>query len=343
MTARFATKSEIDNWNNLVIANPDGGNVFSSYEFAMQKETGGYKARFVIVNDIAIMVLQENVPILGKFWYLPKGPGVSSTKELWNVLKELEPFAKEHGIFAIRIESELSKSQQPTLGRHGLIKSRPIIPNHSTIMLDISDNLETILTNLPQKGRYAIKRAERDGVTAMMVEVNDKNCKIMFDLLAETAQGQFEIRSYEYYRTFRQRFSSKGLGQLFFAYYDGKVVAGAYAMIYGSKSTYKDGASTRKRTAYGASHLLQWRVIEWAKANGAKIHDFCGSPPSNEIDNPDHQHYGIGLFKTAFSKKVIDYIGCYDLAINSLKYRIWINFGEKVSHRWHYHRHDGYY
>lgn len=344
MTARFASQEEIDDWNTLILSNPDGGNVFASYEFAMQKETGGYKAHFVIVDDLAVTVLEKNVPTLGKLWYLPKGPEVKSTKELWTVLDELESFAKKNGVFAIRIEPELDRSQQPTLARHGLKKSKPIIPNPSTITLDITDKLETVMMNLPQKGRHAIKRAERDGVTVKLVETNEENCQIMYNLLAETAKDQFGIRSYDYFVTFWRRFESAGFGQLFFAYYENQVVAGAYAIVYGTKSTYKDGASVRNRTVYGASHLLQWRVIEWAKSRGALVHDFCGSPPSDEIGNPDHKHYGIGLFKTAFNKTVTDYIDCYDLVCNSRKYKIWVNLGEKIVQRLHYYKHhDSYY
>ena len=344
MAIRFATHAEIDNWDNLILANPDGGNVFSSYEFAMQKETGGYIAQFLIIDELAITVLEKNAPIFGKLWYLPKGPEVTSFKELWPVLQELGPFAKKNNVFAVRIEPELDRNQQPTFNRHGLIKSRPIIPNPSTITLDISDGLDTILTKFPQKGRYAIKRAERDGVSVELVESNEKNCQIMYELLIETAKGQFGIRDYDYFRTFWQRFELAGSGQLFFAYYDNKVVAGAYAMVFGAKSTYKDGASLRTRAVYGASHLLQWRVIEWAKSHGSKLHDFCGSPPSDEINNQDHKHYGIGLFKTAFNRTVKDYVGCYDLVINPAKYKVWVNFGEKVAQRLHYYKHhDSYY
>lgn len=344
MTVRFATKEEIKDWNKHILANPDGGNVFASYEFAMQKETGGYKAYFVFVDDLAITILEKNVPSLGKLWYLPKGPNVTSSKDLFTILESLKPFAEKHGAFVIRIESELDRDEQPTLTRHGLVKSKPIIPNPSTITLDISDNLENALANLNQKGRHAIRRAERDGVIIKQIKSTDENCQIMYKLLSETAEGQFGIRGYHYFKTFWQRFESAGLGQLFFAYYDDQVVAGAYAMTFGEKSTYKDGASTRKRTAYGASHLLQWRVIEWAKSRGVKIHDFCGSPPSEEIDNSDHKHYGIGLFKKSFNKTVTDYIGCYDLVIHNAKYKLWVNLGEKLAHRIHYYKYrDSYY
>ena len=200
------------------------------------------------------------------------------------------------------------------------------------------------MTNLPQKGRYAINRATRDGVTIKRIQSNTKNCEIMYKLLSETAAGQFGIRGYDYYRTFWQRFEAAGSGQLFFAYYNNKVVAGAFAMVFGKKSTYKDGASIRKKTAYGASHLLQWEVIKWAKSKGSTLHDFCGSPPSDEINNTEHRHYGIGLFKTSFNKTATDYIGCYDYIINPKKYKIWIKFVEKVAIRLHYYKnHDSYF
>jgi len=344
MTVRFATQPEIENWDELILSNPDSGNVFASYEFAMQKETGGYKAYFLIADGLAVTVLEKKAVGLGKLWYLPKGPEVISSEKLWPLLKELGDFAKKQSVFAVRIEPELPHGEQAVFAKHGLIKSRPIIPNPSTITLDISQDLDTILMGLPQKGRYAIKKAERDGATTELVKSTDQNCRIMYDLLSETAEGQFGIRGYEYFRSFWQRFEAAGIGQLFFAYYDNKVVAAAYAMAFGTKSTYKDGASVRHRTVYGASHLLQWKVIEWAKSRNVVLHDFCGSPPSDEINNPEHKHYGIGLFKTAFNKTVTDYVGCYDLVINPSKYRIWINLGEKVAQRLHYYKHhDSYY
>lgn len=343
MSVRFATPEEKANWNVHILNNPDGGNVFSSLEYALQKQTGGYKDRFIFVDSLAVTVLEKSTPPLGKLWYLPKGPNVTSSKALFECLKSLEPFAKKHGVFVVRIETELPRSQQPTLSRHGLKKAAPIIPNPSTITLDISKDTETVLMSLPQKGRHAIRRAERDGVTTDQVPTNEKNCRKMYALLTDTAKGQFGIRSYNYYKTFWQRFEKAGYGQLFFATFEGKVVAGAFAMVYGQKSTYKDGASVRKRNAYGASHLLQWSVIEWAKSKGATLHDFCGSPPSDEITNSDHPHYGIGQFKTAFNKTVTDYIGCYDLVVSPVRYKAWSKLGERVYRHFYFKRTKDYY
>lgn len=343
MTARFATDTEIAQWNELILANPDGGNVFSGYEFSQIKKLTRYHPRYVIVGDLAITVLEKSTPPFGKLWYLPKGPGVTTRQQLLKALESLRPLARGNGAFVIRVESELPRTDQTFLARHGLKKAKAIIPNPSTITLDISPPIDVIMTALPQKGRHAIRRAERDGVTVERVPSNEKNCRTMYKLLAETAEGQFGIRSYDYFRTFWHSYEAAGQGQLFFAYVDGRPVAGAFAMVFGQKSTYKDGASIRNRTVYGASHLLQWHVITWAKEKGATLHDFCGAPPSDQIDQPDHPLYGVGRFKLSLSRTVVDYIGCYDDVLNRPAYHAWIKIGERLYRHFYYKQTKDYY
>lgn len=343
---RFAHATEIASWNDLILANPDGGNVFQGAEFAEQKRLGGWTPRFIIAGKLAMTVLEKTVFGLGKLWYIPKGPGISTLETLEPLIHEFDSFARKQGVFMIKIEPEFISTppilkQMPSLS---LIKTTPIQPNFSTVLLDLSPDLETIMSSLNQKGRHAIRRAERDGVTAVAVESSDENCQLMYKLLADTAEGSFRIRHYEYYKTFWQRYAAAGLGQLFFAYVDGEVVAGAYAIAFGHKGTYKDGASIRERTVYGASHLLQWRVIEWMKSRGVIIHDLCGAPPSDQIKNEQHPHYGIGRFKTSFNKQVTDYVGAYDLAVRPLQYRIWAKLGERIALRIHSKRfNENYY
>lgn len=337
MTIRFANKSETAEWNTHILTNPDGGNVFQSYELAKHKILSGWQPRFVVASELSITILEKHVIGLGRFWYLPKGPGVATVHQLDDILPALKDFAAQKGVFMVKIEPELKKTSETaaSLLKLGLVKTRPIQPNFSTVLLDTSPDLDTIMKNLNQKGRHAIKRAERDGVHAELVSATDENCRIMYKLLAGTAAGQFQIRSYNYYKKFWQRFESAGYGQLFFAYYQDNVVAGAYAIAYGRKGTYKDGASIRERTAYGASHLLQWRVIEWMKERNVTTHDLCGTPPSDQITNADHPHYGLGRFKTSFNKEVTDYIGAYDIVIKPTQYKIWQRIGERLALRLH--------
>jgi len=347
MTTRFATPEEVTHWNAHILANPDGGNVFQGFELAEQKKLTGWLPCHLIAEGVAITILEKKVFGLGKLWYLPKGPGVTSVRELDELLPSLKKFAKKEGVFMMKIEPELIKNDETLadLLKLGLVKVRPIQPNFSTVLVDISPDLDTVMKNLNQKGRHAIRRAERDGVTVKQVEANDKNCRIMYDLLAETAASAgFRIRDYSYHRSFWERYAKAGLGQLFFAYVDDKVVAAAFAIAYGKKGTYKDGASVRERAVYGASHLLQWHVIQWMKTKGVTIHDLCGAPPSDQINNTNHPHYGIGRFKTSFNKEVTDYIGAYDVIIRPAAYALWTNIGERLALRIHNTlHHESYY
>ena len=332
--------------NQKILSNPDSGNVFQSVEFAHMKESQGWTAKYESLNGLSITILEKNVIGLGKLWYTPKGPGVESTREIETLLPELKSLASNNGVFAVKIEPELLRTDEnlAALLNLDLKKVRPIQPNFSTVLIDLSTDLETVLSNLNQKGRHAIRRAERDGVIVERVSASDENCKIMYELLAETASGSFGIRSYDYYKDFWQSFKRANMGQMFFAYVEGKIVAGAFALVFGNKSTYKDGASTRQRTVYGASHLLQWEVIKWAHENGSKLHDLCGAPPSDQIKNPDHPHYGIGQFKTSFNKTVTDYVGAYDFVIKPLSYKVWTKIGERLALRLHHTRHhESYY
>jgi len=337
MSCRFANKEEVDAWDKLVLSNIDGGNFLQSQEFAELKNLSKWTSRYVIADEIAVTILEKSVLGLGKLWYIPKGPGVNTISSLDRLLASIEGFARQQGVFAVKIEPELRKTDETLvdLMKLQLVKVRPIQPNFSTVLLDLSPNLETIMTHLNQKGRHAIRRAERDGVTTQLVATTDENCEHMYRLLAETAADSFAIRNYSYYKSFWQCFAKRGMGQLFFAYVNDQIVAGAFAVVFGEKGTYKDGGSVRERTVYGASHLLQWRIIEWMKRRGVTVYDFCGTPPSDKINDQQHPYYGIGRFKTSFNKEVTDYVGAYDLVVKAGAYKLWTRLGERIVMRLH--------
>jgi lipid II:glycine glycyltransferase (peptidoglycan interpeptide bridge formation enzyme) len=346
MSIRYASADELAHWDEYILANPDSGTVFQGAVFAELKQRGKWTPRYLMADSVAMTVLEKTIPFLGKLWYLPKGPGVRSVRQLEPLLEELRDFARKQGVFLVKIVPELLKEDETLadLMKLGLWRATPIQPNFSTVLIDLSPDLDAVMASLHQKGRHAIRRAERDGVTAEAVPATDDNCRTMYELFTATAEGTFRIRSYGYYKAFWQSYAERGQGQLFFAYVDGQLVAGAYALIYGTKSTYKDGASSRERIAYGASHLLQWRVIEWAKAQGSVLHDLCGVPPLAEISNPDHPHYGLGRFKTSFNKTVTEYVGTYDMIISPRGYKLWKKLGERLALSLHNRRfHENFY
>lgn len=335
MKIRLANSDEVARWNELLVKNPDGGNVLQMKEVAELKRARGWVPRYLIVDDYAITIHEHSIPFLGKIWYLIKGPGLTVEREITEVMQCITDFARTKGVFLVKIEPELPKNAALDVAfkQNGYIPATALQPNVNTVTLDLSGSLDDVLMSLNQKGRHAIRRGERDGVDARQVEYSKENSRKMYDLLTETASGKFRVRSYEYYDAFWRSFIESGYGALFFAHHEGRLVAAAFAIYLGEKSCYKDGASTRNRTAYGASHILQWRVIEWAKQKGATLHDLCGAPSRENSKDESHPYYGMGRFKMSFNKEITEYIGAYDIAIRPLQYKIWSKIGERIKVR----------
>ena len=348
MNIHVATPDEIQSWDSLLTANPDGGNVFQSQALAETKRLGGWNPRYVVCDNLPLTVLEKRVPFLGTYWYLPKGPGLITVDGVLNIIPSLKEFATAQGVFAIKIEPEILESEEANRAFEdaGLVHTNAIQPNVSTVIIDLSPSLEQIMASFNQKGRHAIHRAERDGATAEPVDLTDENMRIMYDLLRDTAAGRFEssLRSYEYYKEFWTRFSANDRGGLFFAYVEGKVVAAAFCMYLGKKGLYKDGASIREKTVYGASHLLQWEVIRWMKAHEVESYDLCGAPHSTKALDEHGSFYGIGRFKTSFNKHITDYVGCYDIIVKSRAYALWQRIGQRIVVSLNYRlKHDQWY
>ena len=79
-TARFATAEEIDNWDKHVTANPNGGNMLQSDAYAAVKDGNGWLARRLVIETQEYasynLLLEKKFPVLGRLWYLIKGPDV---------------------------------------------------------------------------------------------------------------------------------------------------------------------------------------------------------------------------------------------------------------------------
>ncbi|WP_427016465.1 lipid II:glycine glycyltransferase FemX [Pseudarthrobacter sp. P1] len=339
-TARFATPAEIANWDAHVTANPNGGNILQSEAFAAVKANYGWKPQYLAIEGPAWtsynLVLEKTFPVLGRLWYLIKGPDAAAVEDVPGMVAAVRGFVRRDmlNVFMLKIEPDIvdSEAARAVLTGAGLVKTFDLQPNDNTAILDISPEENQLLRNLHSRGRNAVRRAIREGVEVVPVEANEANLRTMFELMQGTlaAKSTNQLREYAYYRSFWHEFTSRGQGHLYFVYEDGRPAVGAFVINYGRKATYKDGGSLQNRSQYGDSHLVQWQAIGDMKALGAVEYDFCGAPPAARLKDPTHPHHGLGLFKTSFTKTVTDFVGCYDLALRPLKYKVWMAAGERI-------------
>ncbi|WP_053388051.1 lipid II:glycine glycyltransferase FemX [Leucobacter japonicus] len=337
--ARLATAAERADWDALIAANPGGGEVWQGAEYLAVKRTQNrYQDLAVVVErpgrpSLAVGVLAKRVPLLGSWWHVPAGPSAEGTAEVLEAAGAIGELARSRGAFLAKIEPRLGLAAVPEIQGAGYASTVRIIPNPSTILVDVSGTEDDVFARLGKKARNAINRARRDGIVVTRVDATPEHAAQLYRLLQETAEGRFVLRSEQYYREFWREFSAAGQGQMFLAHRDGALVAGAYAMGLGAKTTYKDGASVRAKTAYGASHALQWEVLRWANERGAVVHDLCGAPPADRADDREHPLFGVGQFKRSFAPEITDYAGAFDLPLRSLPYRAWVTLGDRLARR----------
>ncbi len=83
-----------------------------------------------------------------------------------------------------------------------------------------------------------------------------------------------------------RRSSNDDRGRLYFAWHEGRVVAGAFVALYGPNAWYKDGGSLRDQPQLMASRLLQWGIIRDLAEVGIERYDLGHVPPPGEPDAP---------------------------------------------------------
>jgi lipid II:glycine glycyltransferase (peptidoglycan interpeptide bridge formation enzyme) len=327
---RLATPEEIARWNELVKANPDGGNVLQCRAFGEVKNRHGWESRYLLSDQTAILALVRQIPLLGEMWYIPKGPGISGPAEFQDFVKA----ADGTKAFMIKIDPEIlsSLSTPAALAKMGLVRARDVQYNVSTVVVNLRPNEDDILNSFKQKTRYNVRLAMKKGVTVEAVQTTDESIDEMYDLYKTTTKrAGVYLRSKEYFADFWRLHARENTGQMFFAKYEGKILAGAFITFLGSKALYKDGGSIREHTDVQAPYLLQWEIMRWLKAQGVSEYDLHGVPPKDQLDNPQHPLAGLARFKLGFNPEVTEFIGTYDLPLSAWKYRLWQRVGERLA------------
>lgn len=349
-SARLATADEREKWDSHVQSNPCGGNVLQSASYAEVKSHHGWNPIHLVFTGRGYttynLAIEKKVPGLGSLLYLIKGPDVAEPSHVPEVLDALRRFIKEskRNVFAVKVEPDIVDSPEirAQFEGAGLVKTFNLQPNDSTALLDTTPDTEQLLKNLSSRGRNAVRRAIREGADVRRVEPTEENMRIMYKLMSHIEdRSSARMRSYDYYHRFWSNFVAAGQGRFYFAFEAGEPTVGAFVIAYGRKGTYKDGGSKPGRNQYGDSHLVQWTAITELKEDfGIEQYDFCGTPPSDQLKNKEHPHHGLGLFKTSFSKTVTDFVGCYDLVLDPVRYKIWNTIGERVARQIYWRRHQ---
>lgn len=148
---------------------------------------------------------------------------------------------------------------------------------HYTYRIDLSLSEETLLGRMLAQHRNSIKKARKEGVTA--VEVNDSEDLRL--LVARTFERQKKSYPRERMEAVLGVFPPGSGSFCFISRWQGKPVAGVY-VVHDSQTAFNLMTGyDHERTHHGAGALAMWSAILKAKELGLKVFDFEGSiiPP----------------------------------------------------------------
>jgi lipid II:glycine glycyltransferase (peptidoglycan interpeptide bridge formation enzyme) len=333
---RPATPAEIDRWDDLVRANPDGGHALQSRAWGDFKRRAGWVPLHLVHEGaggpLAILFLRRRLPGLGWLCYAPKGPGVTSVDAVHRLLDDRGSLPDA---VCVQVEPELpdTPENRAALSAAGLRKSEDVQISRATVFVDVSRDEDEMLASFKPKTRYNVRLAQRRGVIVEPVACTPTAIATMHRLMASAfARAALPLRPVAYFSGYWRLFEACGQGQLFLARHGDEILAGAYVMLLGDKAWYKDGGSLPGRSELMAPHLLQWEIMRWLHARGVASYDLFAVP---RADEPPHQSSlrGLRQFKTGFSTDVRQFVGTWDLVLDESRYRLWRRMVEPAVRR----------
>lgn len=264
--------------------------------------------------------------------YVPKGPVLnwSDDEAVGTVLEQIEELCRERACVHVKIDADVAESQREgrllrsLFAQRGWRFSPEQVQFKNTGFTDISMPEEVLLASFKSKWRYNIRLAQRRGVTVRSGQVGD--LAGFYRLYEETgARDRFLIRPFAYYEALWRRFlemqesgSRRGGGALLLAEHpeEDRPLAGLFLLRHGRQALYFNGASSGRRRRDMPNYLLQWRAMQWAKAQGCAVYDWWGAPtdPGDACDPMQ----GVWRFKEGFAAALAVHIGAWDWSPNPL-------------------------
>jgi lipid II:glycine glycyltransferase (peptidoglycan interpeptide bridge formation enzyme) len=180
----------------------------------------------------------------------------------------------------------------------------------NTLVIDLSQNEETLLAEMSQNTRRKIRTAEKKGVTIKHATLDD--LPILYDLYRITGERDlFLTRPPAYYERAWRDFMVADLAHALIAYDGDTPIAHVILFHFGRKCWYFYGASANIARDKMPNYLLQWEAMRWAKSHGYAIYDMWGAP--NDFVETDRL-WGVYQFKQGFRGEITRHIGAWDYA-----------------------------
>lgn len=293
-------------------------------------------------------IVSHNLPIVGKYFYIPRGPIFDvQNKENLECLEGVKVFlqyliwmARENGAGWIRVDPQnekffslISEAVKKIFQdeKSVSIKKAPHYMQPKEIFeINLEKSEAELLSEMKTKTRYNIRLAEKKGVKISHSSQStiEKYLNDFLRLNKEMAKRNGIVTHFDqYYRKMIESLSDDML-KIYVAEFAGKIIAANLVLFFENSATYLHGASSDENREVMAPYLLQWKQIQDAKARGCGIYNFGGVKTINNgqgAKNNKKSWEGITRFKMGFSTKTepIEFPGSYDIVVSPIRYYLY--------------------
>jgi len=299
-------------WNQLIKENYQN-EFLQSWEWGNFQKALGFPVFRIKPDSSKEPVLITQRPLILNFSYLysPRGPKKISS----SLIEEIKNFFLKNSkkkIIFWRVEPLI----EPNIKSSSLKKRENVQPGQ-TLILNLNQDLEEILSKMHHKTRYNIRLGKRHNVKVRKSKEQElnKDIKIFYSLLKETSKrNNFKIWGEFYFQNLIKSLPNDFFG-LYFAEKDKKPLAANLVIFFNKRAVYLYGASSTKNRNLMASYILHWEIIKQAKIKGYEEYDFWG------ID--ETKWPGLTRFKKNFGGEIVKYPGTYDIVFQKTWYYLY--------------------
>jgi peptidoglycan pentaglycine glycine transferase (the first glycine) len=259
------------------------------------------------------------------FYYIQEGPVLpeeehAASQVFEAIIKAIEKHreSEKETISHLRIEPRWQRLPSFVRNFQAPTFSDNFMEPRDTICIDLRPAEETILAQMKPKGRYNIRVAQKHNVSVTQ-DTSEQGLKDFLRIYKRTAIRQgMGIKPPGYFRTLLSMLLPLKQVDIFFAEHQGRKIATALVIYFGSRATYFYGGSLVLRRRVMAPYLLHYEIMCRAKAKGCEWYDLWGIAPINE---PDHPWQNISVFKRKFGGMELNLVPTLDYVYDAAAYR----------------------
>ncbi len=306
-----------------------------SEEWRKFQEAAGHRTFFVENEGFSASIIEHKLPIVGNYFYIPRGPIINCHSELDSESKNKLDFGSEAGMTNLinlakkenagwirfdPVNEEILDLIKKNIN-HEIQKAPHDMQPKEIFVIDIAKTEKELLAEMKPKTRYNINLARKKSIKVF--QTKEKKYVEEFLRLVRVTENRKGIKFHpaNYYQKMLEAIPENIL-KLYVAEYNGKIIAANLIVFYNGTTIYLHGATDDKYRNVMAPYLLQWQAVLDAKNAKYNFYDF-GGVKIQESGNNSWQ--GITKFKLGFSSNTqpIEFPGSYDIIINPSKYYLY--------------------